>query len=316
MKLRDVLDSNRSIPFDDIGRVDALALDVQTLLTTFGLLDPPADGKFGPVSRWALGEAFGKLGLPARANLDKNVARQLLEADPEGLFPSQPVRDFAGAVVRALRSKQYWLCRHPDCVNIVYVEGVNLDGTPNDDGPNAFNDVRLILEHSDEGVPRVAGIWEATTAPGRLIVNHPYPGTIGAAHIALGQFKSWAVGLHGEGKDEHQALVQTEWVTVFRDVNRDFRRTGDPTQSGYYGINQHWGYDYPVNDIRNASGGCLVGRLRSGHVAFMAMVKGDARYRQSTGYRFMTSILDRSELEDVPLARATTPETKIKRQRS
>ncbi|MHC5755429.1 MAG: hypothetical protein ACYTXF_33270 [Nostoc sp.] len=27
-------------------------------------------------------------------------------------------------------------------------------------------------------------------------------------------------------------------------------------------MNQHWGYDYPANDINNASTGCLVGRSR------------------------------------------------------
>ena len=62
-----------------------------------------------------------------------------------------------------------------------------------------------------------------------------------------------------------------------------------------FGINQHWGYDLPATDIRNASAGCLVGRLTNGHKAFMKLVKTDARYAQSHAYRFMTTVLSREE---------------------
>jgi hypothetical protein len=38
------------------------ARDIQARLIALGLLDPPADGALGPVSRWALGEACRAVG--------------------------------------------------------------------------------------------------------------------------------------------------------------------------------------------------------------------------------------------------------------
>lgn len=58
-----------------------------------------------------------------------------------------------------------------------------------------------------------------------------------------------------------------------------------------FGVNQHWGFDLPKGDIGNASAGCLVGRTKSGHKEFMAIVKRDPRFEASRGYCFMTSVL-------------------------
>lgn len=81
-------------------------------------------------------------------------------------------------------------------------------------------------------------------------------------------------------------------VTVYRDANRDYSRIGDLPFTGLFGINQHWGYDLPNTDIQNASAGCLVGRTRPGYRAFMTLIKSDARYLQSHGYHFMTTVID------------------------
>jgi hypothetical protein len=58
-----------------------------------------------------------------------------------------------------------------------------------------------------------------------------------------------------------------------------------------FGINQHWGYDLPPDNVSNASAGCLVGRTKTGHRAYMQRVKSDARFAVSHSYRFQTTIL-------------------------
>jgi hypothetical protein len=72
------------------------------------------------------------------------------------------------------------------------------------------------------------------------------------------------------------------------------------TETGQFFINQHWGYNQPREDIGTASAGCLVGRTKSGHREFMALVKSDIRYKANPKYTFFTAVLDgRDVLRDV-----------------
>jgi hypothetical protein len=119
----------------------------------------------------------------------------------------------------------------------------------------------------------------------------------GAARIAFGQYKAWTVSIHRAGEPGgHEALLQTVPITVFRDLDMNFKRQGDLPFTGLFGINQHGGYDQPKDNIGKASAGCLVGRSTEGHKAFMTLVKSDPRYRVSNGYRFMTAVMDRTDL--------------------
>ena len=54
-------------------------------------------------------------------------------------------------------------------------------------------------------------------------------------------------------------------------------------------MNQHCGFDFPRNDIRLASAGCLVGRIRERHREFMAIIKQDHRYVANRKYTFYTT---------------------------
>lgn len=141
----------------------------------------------------------------------------------------------------------------------------------------------------------IVGNWQATTEPGSHYTFQPM-NPKGAARIAFGQYKAWSVGIHGNA-DPHEALVQVEPVTVYRDFNKDFKRTGDKLDTGddFY-INQHWGYDAPVNDIKNAASGDLVGRTREGHREFMAIIKQDKRYVANHNYVFYTTIIPGDDL--------------------
>lgn len=262
---------------------DTAAIVLQTRLIDMGLLDPPPDGVAGSVTRWALQAAGIKDELTV-ANMNK-IGRQLSEIE---MLPLQPGGDLAGRIVRAAELAGYWIARHKDCCNIFYIEGLDEDGTANANKPNRFNDLRVVIKCTAAGVPKIAGAWQATTEPSRYWTLKPM-NSKGAARIAFGQWKAWSVGIHN---GSHEALVQTSPLTVWRDKNKDFSRVGDEQDEGLFGINQHWGYDLPKDDLGRSSAGCLVGRMKAGHREFMALIKQDARFKATKGsYKFMSTIM-------------------------
>ncbi len=196
-------------------------------------------------------------------------------------------------IISYMEAKKYQIFKGKDELNIVYVEGMNPDGSLNNDYPNCFNDIRLVISFKDNK-PLVLGVWEATTEPGFHYTDNPMNPN-GAARIAFGQYKAWQVGIHGNS-EPHEALIQVGLVKVHRDYNRDMMRTGDKIDEGYFGINQHHGYDHPYNDIYTASAGCLVGRSRQGHKEFMNLIKTDRRYQADPDFIFTTTIIPGDKL--------------------
>jgi len=271
-----------------------LVIEAQKALDEFGYLDPPADGLWGQVSNWALGEFCARHGLSLAEGFTPDVARSLL--NPSNPLPDvQPRGDWLDKVLSHMNEKGYWISRHPDCTNIVYLEGVDPDGSLNDDRPNVFNDLRIVFTIDNAGRPQFT-CWEATTEPGTYWTIYPMNPN-GAARIAFGQYQAWQVGVHQRNRPSaHEALVQVEPVSVHRDLDKDFKRTNDRIYTGLFGINQHWGYDAPKNDLGRTSAGCQVGRTKSGHREFMRLLKDDARYRARTSYKFLTAILPGDEV--------------------
>jgi hypothetical protein len=280
----------REVALALIGADEALTGQVQARLAAHGVLDPPADGRFGPVSLWALAQFLRKIGAAGRTTLDAAAATALLAEEP--VFPLRTPDSLAGRMVRAMQRSGHWVSRHPDCINIVYVEGLDADGAANTDAPNVFNDLRLVVQVNRAGTPAITEAWEATTEPGRHCTLVEKLDPRGAARIAFGQYKAWSVGTHMGGRPSaHEALVQTESIRVHRDLNADFERSGDQVFEGMFGINQHWGFDLPKSDIGRASAGCLVGRAKAGHRTFMALCKADPRYVANNSYRFVATVL-------------------------
>jgi len=297
MKLEDIVAGNLAIARPLIGGDAELARQIQTRFATLGLLDPPADGSFGSASQWAMSQFLSMVKRPGNVPIDADLARTLLAADADDFLPVNVKDNFAGRLVSAAQKSGFWLCRHPECVNILYVEGVDTDGTPNDDAPNVFNDARIVLRINRAGNPQIDGVWEATTEPGKFYTSIQKLDPRGAARIKFGQYKSWAVGTHMMGRPSaHEALVQVADIEVFRDLNEDFERDGDATFTGMFGVNQHCGYDLPKADIGRASAGCLVGRTKSGHREFMALCKSDARFVANNAYKFMSGVMPASVL--------------------
>ena len=160
--------------------------------------------------------------------------------------------------------------------NIIYIEGCDINGHLNNDAPNQFNDVRAVFDRT-----KCLDCWQATCEPGAWYTHTPM-NPDGAFRIAFGFHKeAWEIGIHGNS-EPHEALVQVGEVRGFRDYNQDFIRPGDREVRGYYGINQHWGYDMPPGDIGQASAGCLVGRSRFGHQQFMQFCKNSGLQLFST----------------------------------
>jgi len=295
MTLEQIANGHGEISLVLIGGDDELVEELQLRLSAIGLLDPPADGVFGPVSLWALNEFLRSTGQEGKDRLDRESARLLLSEHAGNVFPLlDSPGTLAGTVCGAIQRAGHWLSHHPDCINIVYVEGTNIDGTPNENLPNEFNDVRLVVRVAESGKPEILGAWEATTEPGRHHTSVEKLHPLGAARIALGQYKSWSIGNH----HDHLALVQTAKLRIFRDLNEDFERSGDQVFEGLFGINQHWGYDLPKRDIGRASAGCLVGRAREEHQCFMRMCESDPRYNVSHTYRFLTCVLSGTDMTE------------------
>lgn len=188
--------------------------------------------------------------------------------------------DFTTAIPAAIKAHDLPpLAVGDDVINIVYVAGVDPDGTPNKNRFNAFDDLRMLVRVKPDGTIEVVDKWEATIETGRYYTEHPIAGDgKGAARIKFGYWKSWQVGLHRG----YEALAQTgDKVGVYRDNNKDYSREGDPLDTGYFGINQHHGGDAPRDNIGYHSAGCLVGRTVAGHQRFMQLIKTDRRYQEN-----------------------------------
>lgn len=284
------------IDLSEMSRDTALAKAVQWRLTELGYLDPPADGSFGPVSTWALAEFCSNNNISLKDGFSRSVAQKLVS--PTSLLPEIAASGtWFDKVISFMRNKKYFVCRHPDCKNIVYLEGVNPDGTVNDDAPNKFNDLRIVFSVGEGGRLNLQNaIWDGTTEPGKFWTVNPM-NPKGAARIAFNQYKAWVVGTHHPNSaSAHEALVQVEPITVCRDLNKDFKRTGDQLDTGLFAINQHWGYDAPKDDLGRTSAGCLVGRTKDGHRKFMQLIKADPRYLANHSYRFLTAVMPGDEV--------------------
>lgn len=152
MTLDEIESGGRAVPLALIGADSVLTRQVQDRLAAHRLLDPPADGSFGPVSLWAMAQFLRKAQTAGKTTLDAEAAGALLSDEP--LFPLRTPDSIAGRIVRAMQAAGHWFCCHPDCINIVYIEGMDADGELNIDLPNEFNDLRLVLRVNRAGSTR------------------------------------------------------------------------------------------------------------------------------------------------------------------
>lgn len=296
----------------------SLAGEFQTRLVRLGLLDPQFSGSvttpFGP-SQLVSGQLDGDTRnalmefckIAKVAYDDQSLTGTQLEAldnaAPDKFLPIEfetkagddTSTRFAKRILRYMRDKGYWIARSPNMYNIVYVEGVNESGVPNDDLHDRWNDRRLVIQIQQGGKPVLVVNDEATTEPGRFYTQNPI-NTQGAARIAFGQYKAWVVGLHG-GKQP--ALRQAGTIRVHRDLNKDTKRSAsDPIDIGdLFFVNQHTTSESLTPElVGKFSAGCLVGRRYRSHMTFLATIKKDVRYQRNNAYMFVTAIIPGDDL--------------------
>lgn len=299
MKLDEIAATNSRVHLRDLALDRELAGDIQNRLIKLGCLDPPADGVFGTVSAFVLAQFAKAVGVAFDEQIDKPLAEALLNNSEDTFLPITLGKDFASRIIKYMQLRNYWISRLPGFFNIVYVEGANADGAPNADKNNEFNDRRILIA-IEGGKPVIKFNVLGSTEPGDYYTKNPLNAS-GAARIAFGQYKAWRVGMHHPGKKgQHEALVQVGEISVYRDFNKDGKRTGDRIDVGaaFY-INQHSGYDAPVGNIGRSSAGCLVSRTTADHKEFMRLVKTDARYKKAVaGYKFITTVIAGDDLDD------------------
>jgi len=184
-------------------------------------------------------------------------------------------------------------------LNLIYVEGVDADLKPNKDSPDGWNDMGGVLTFVD-GAPCLL-CWDiCTTEPGYAATHSNYAKAVGGvARMQIGYHsKKWRVGYHkqnSKGKT-HPALVQAAEIFVYRDANKDGKRTGDPIKRAT-GINHHSTRDgYDGNNVGMWSAGCLVRKSTMSHDAFMWLIKQDPRYIADNKFLFSAALLDGSKI--------------------
>jgi hypothetical protein len=293
----------------------AAAMEIQTRLCDLGLLDPIFVGNVaqpfgpGPKADVALGTnsmmaafEFSRLaGIPYF--FDGQIRHEWLHALslftpdmnlPVSLLPSpgdDPSVLLAKRVLRYMDSKKHWIARSPNMYNIVYVEGMNAEGTAFHDPANQWNDRRLVIRIRPGGQPELVHNFDATTEPGIPVRSKPHP--LGIARIAFGQYKSWKIGLH---KGKQAALCQSDHIRVHRDKDANGFRTGDKIFIGTdFGINQH-STTVKTSIVGDWSAGCLVGREWGEHLIFLGTIKSDVRYTLNANYRFVSTVIPGDEL--------------------
>lgn len=292
MQLSEILSADKTIPLENIAQDSDLSKDIQINLIRLGLLDPPADGKFGRFSTKALTD-FQSLLKISETGLGKQTSEALIET--KEAIPLKLGNDFASRIIKYMQKQKYFIAVGKQQYNIVYIEGVNANGQLNSDSFNQWNDRRIVIEIAS-GTPQIVGNWLATTEPGDYYTKNP-PNPKGVARIAFGQYNAWRVGYHygTTGVETHEALEQCGTIKVHRDRNKDGFRTGDPIDIGAdFFINQHWGYDKSL--VGTASAGCLVGQSREEHKDFMQLIKQDRRYKLDPKYVYWTAVIPGDDL--------------------
>ncbi len=202
--------------------------------------------------------------------------------------PAPPVIDLGAKVKATMLTLHYpWF----DDQNVVSIEGMDVSGKPNMNRPNAFDDIKMVIDGSGK---IIGGPWAATTQPGRYWTEHPMAEG-GAFSIALGPQACWTPG------DYHGYTVwrQAEDSTImgFRDPEGTYRRVGQPIKHGNIGIHHHGGGDQARGDIGLRAAGCQVLEMDDDQAEFMKITMARPAYQNNkSGYRLTATVLTASQL--------------------
>lgn len=177
--------------------------------------------------------------------------------------------------------------------NLIYLEGVSPDFTLNADLPDGWNDLRCVMEFLENGQPYFSHVARATCEPGiSATYSREAMRNGGVARMQLKQYReACTMGFH-KGNPNHPALVQCAEILVYRDANRDMKRTGDPINPAY-GVNHHSTRPgFKGQFVGNFSAGCGVGWNWEQHIEFINIMKQDPRYIANPAFRWDFALVD------------------------
>jgi hypothetical protein len=205
------------------------------------------------------------------------------------------------AIVFYLKERGYRYSQISGHKNLIYIEGATYymgRVTLNTDNPDGWNDLRIILEFSPNGIPFISHIAKATCEPGTSATHSKNAAKNGGvARLQLIQYQNAAMmGFHKN--PAHPALVQSATILVHRDANKDQKRTGDPIHPAM-GINHHSTKLYFKGEkVGNWSEGCLVGWSWREHLDFIALMKSDPRYIADKSFKWDFTLIDIMKLKN------------------
>lgn len=214
--------------------------------------------------------------------LDRGVKTIVKPAD-------DPPETLAEKIVAVCDRRKFPLDRKGG-LNIIGLEGVNPDGTFNNDTPDQWNDLMVLLKFVG-GKPTIVWQGQSTTEPGRYYTDRPL-NSAGAARLDTGFHSDlWSRGLH----KGHSAMVQTGVARLVRDGNRNHSRDDKVSQESWKGVNWHTVYGgFSSGSIGQWSAGCCVTLNRASFDKAMALI--DATGKKSN-YDFI--LLWRDWLKEV-----------------
>lgn len=195
--------------------------------------------------------------------------------------------DLADRVYQCCIDRDFPLDKGKGEVNIVGIEGINQDGTFNNDQPDRWNDLIGLLSF-ENGYPIWLCLFVGTTEPGSYYVKNPL-NIGGAARLDTGYHEAlWQIGLHRG----YTALTQTGTARLVRDGNRNHRRDDKKTLEKWRGVNLHttkttgWRGMFNNSSIGRWSAGCTVIKKPEEFQKFMGYVMGSSQYKADKAHKF------------------------------
>ncbi len=150
---------------------------------------------------------------------------------------------------------------------------------------NSYDDVCWVWW--TESNKQIVHNYTITTNPGYYYLQHPIAGTNGTAILVPGQYiNCWELGWH---RGKQFALVQRGGpVSVYRDNNKDTVLDYDPktVQSGYFGIDGHFGSLGDTDVVDRYSAACQVWRYHEPHQELMQDFKALSRRYNFTKFSY------------------------------
>lgn len=136
--------------------------------------------------------------------------------------------------------------------------------------------------------------YTITTDPGVYWLEHPMS-NLGTAVLKPNQWVNcWSLGFH-QSKPDHEALVQTGKITVYRDNDKDkLAESAKTEESGLFGVNIHGSNKIGESmSIGRWSAGCNVFNEWSKKEEFISICK---LFKKSRGNKFTYTLLLESDL--------------------